>query len=90
MKGLMLVKKIKGKVIEIYIPRQNMNSGVSDLLNEIKICYRISSEAGIIEVAENYSELLEDIEKGDDVVVTKKILSGKYCIDIEPLGKEEI
>ena len=82
------MKKIRGKVKEIFIPRQSMNGGVLDLLDDIKICYKIDSEVGPIEVVENYNELIAEIEKGDEVVITKKILSGKFCIDIEPLQDE--
>ena len=78
-----------GKVKEIYIPKQNMNKGLLNLLDDIKICYRIEAEVGMIEVVENYNELIAEIEKGDDIVVIKQIVSGKFFIDIEPLYEEE-
>ena len=71
------MKKLSGRVVEVFIP-DNMNQEVG---------FRVETNEGIKEIIEEQDEYNAKILREDNVIVTEQIIDGKYFIDIE-LGEE--
>ena len=68
-----------GKVIEVFIPKENN----SDIMNSKKIGFKIQLENDEVTVIEEQDEYNCKILRNDLVTVTKQIVSEKEFISIE-------
>ena len=71
------MKKLSGRVVEVFIP-DNINQEVG---------FRVETNEGIKEIIEEQDEYNAKILREDNVIVTEQIIDGKYFIDIE-LGEK--
>lgn len=77
------MKKTKGKVIEVFIPEEYIESKLIDIMYRTQIGFKVQTEEGIKEVIEEQNEFNAEIMKDDIVVITEQIIDGIYFIDIE-------
>ena len=52
------MKRIKGKVIEVYIPEEYKNGNLLDVMDRTNIGFKVLTEEGIKEVEEEYDDPL--------------------------------
>ena len=63
------MKRIKGKVIEVYIPEEYKNGNLLDVMDRTNIGFRVLTEEGIKEVEEEQTEANVEIRKDDRVLI---------------------
>ena len=70
-----------GKVIEVFIPNgENIDSN--------KIGFKVMLDATIIEIIQEQNDINASLMKGDSVLITKQVITGKEFIDIEGVYDE--
>ena len=67
------MKKLKGKVIEVFIPDGNNR----------EIGFRVETNEGIKEIIEEQNEYNAQILREDEVILTEQVIDNHYFIDIE-------
>ena len=67
------MKKLKGKVIEVFIPDDNNK----------EIGFRVETSEGVKEIREKQDEYNVGILREDKVVLTEQVIDNHYFIDIE-------
>ena len=77
------MKKITGKVIEVFIPKQYKNGDLLDIMDRTNIGFKVMTDEGMKEIIEEADEYNSMIMKDDIVVITEQNISGKDYIDIE-------
>ena len=67
------MKRLKGKVIKIFIPDGNNR----------EIGFRVETSEGIKEIIEEQNEYNAQILREDEVILTEQVIDNHYFIDIE-------
>ena len=67
------MKKLNGKVIEVFIPDDNNK----------EIGFRVETSEGVKEIREKQDEYNVGILREDKVVLTEQVIDNHYFIDIE-------
>ena len=67
------MKKLNGKVIEVFIPDDNNK----------EIGFRVETSEGVKEIREEQDEYNVGILREDKVVLTEQVIDNHYFIDIE-------
>lgn len=83
------MKRIKGKVIEVYIPEEYKNGNLLDVMDRTNIGFRVLTEEGIKEVEEEQTESNVEIRKDDRVLIIEQTIDGDDFVDIVAYGGEE-
>lgn len=83
------MKRIKGKVIEVYIPEEYKNGNLLDVMDRTNIGFRVLTEEGIKEVEEEQTESNVEIRKDDGVLIIEQTIDGHDFVDIVADGGEE-
>ena len=81
------MKKLIGKVIEVFIPKEYKNNMLIDEMASNKIGFKVEIDENIIEIIEEQDEFNTDIYKDDLVVITKQAINDIEFIDIEKYGE---
>lgn len=74
-----------GQVIEVFIPKVYKNKNLLDIMDVNKIGFKIQTKDEVIEVICYQDETNANIYKGDYVLITNEIISGKKHFTIELL-----
>ena len=77
------MKRVFGKVVEVFIPEQYRNGGLLDVMDRTLIGFRVETDRGIKEVVQEQDEFNAEIMKDDMVMITEQVVDGNYFIDIE-------
>ena len=77
------MKKIIGKVVEVFIPEEYKNGILLDVMDRNNIGFRIDVDGKVQEYIYEQNDLNSKIMKGDIVLLIKQIISGKEFVDIE-------
>lgn len=77
------MKRLKGKVIEVFIPEEYINGELVDIMYRTQIGFKVQTEEGIKEIIETQNEFNAEIMKEDSVIITEQTIDGIYFIDIE-------
>ena len=80
------MKKIIGKVIEVYIPEQYKNNNLLDVMDRNLIGFKVMTEEGLKVVETEQNEENAAIMKKDIVEITEQTISNVDFIDIRPYG----
>ena len=83
------MKRIKGKVIEVYIPEEYKNGNLLDVMDRTNIGFKVLTEEGIKEVEEEQTESNVEIRKDDGVLIIEQTIDGHYFVYIVAYGGEE-
>ena len=67
------MKRLKGKVIKVFIPDGNNR----------EIGFRVETNEGIKEIIEEQNEYNAQILREDEVILTEQVIDNHYFIDIE-------
>lgn len=82
------MKKIIGKVTEVFIPLEYANDNLVDVMDRTKIGFKVMTDNGLEEVILEQNIDNAKIMKDDLVIITYQEISGKQFIDIELCGDE--
>lgn len=77
------MKKIIGKVVEVFIPEEYKNGILLDVMDRNNIGFKIDVDGVINEYIYEQNELNSKIMKEDIVLLIKQKISGKEFVDIE-------
>lgn len=77
------MKRLKGKVIEVFIPEEYINGELIDIMYRTQIGFKVQTVEGIKEIIETQNEFNAEIMKEDSVIITEQTIDGIYFIDIE-------
>lgn len=77
------MKKIIGKVVEVFIPEEYKNGILLDVMDRNNIGFKIDVDGVINEYIYEQNELNSKIMKGDIVLLVKQNISGREFVDIE-------
>jgi hypothetical protein len=80
------MKKIIGKVIEVYIPEQYKNNNLLDVMDRNLIGFKVMTEEGLKVVETEQNEENATIMKKDIVEIIEQTISNVDFIDIRPYG----
>lgn len=80
------MKKIIGKVIEVYIPEQYKNNNLLDVMDRNLIGFKVMTEEGLKIVETEQNEENATIMKKDIVEIIEQTISNVDFIDIRPYG----
>ena len=80
------MKKIIGKVIEVYIPEQYKNKNLLDVMDRNLIGFKVMTEEGLKVVETEQNEENAAIMKKDIVEIIEQTISNVDFIDIRPYG----
>lgn len=83
------MKRIKGKVIEVYIPEEYKNGNLLDVMDRTNIGFKVLTEEGIKEVEEEQTESNVEIRKDDGVLIIEQTIDGHDFVDIVAYGGGE-
>lgn len=83
------MKRIKGKVIEVYIPEEYKNGNLLDVMDRTNIGFKVLTEEGIKEVEEEQTESNVEIRKDDRVLIIEQTIDEHDFVDIVAYGGEE-
>lgn len=75
------MKEEYGKVLEVYIPDDNIESQ--------KIGFKIDIDGKIENIVQDQDEFNSNIYRDDSVLIRRDKISGKEIIDIELVGEED-
>lgn len=82
------MERIVGKIIEVYIPKQYKNGNLLDVMDRTNIGFKVKVGDEILAIEEEQDDINCKLLKGDTVLITKQVISGKEFIDIECLGDD--
>ena len=80
------MKRIIGKVIEVYIPEQYKNNNLLDVMDRNLIGFKVMTEEGLKVVETEQNEENAAIMKKDIVEIIEQTISNVDFIDIRPYG----
>ena len=80
------MKRIIGKVIEVYIPEQYKNNNLLDVMDRNLIGFKVMTEEGLKVVETEQNEENATIMKKDIVEIIEQTISNVDFIDIRPYG----
>ena len=80
------MKKIIGKVIEVYIPEQYKNNNLLDVMDRNLIGFKVMTEEGLKVIETEQNEENASIMKKDIVEIIEQTISNVDFIDIRPYG----
>ena len=80
------MKKIIGKVIEVYIPEQYKNNNLLDVMDRTTIGFKVMTKDGLKIVETEQNEENASIMKKDIVEIIEQTISNVEFIDIRPYG----
>lgn len=80
---MIIVNKITGKVIEVFIPNEYKNGNLLDVMDRTNIGFKVETSEGIKEIITELNELNAKILKNDLVTILEQTISGKDFVDIE-------
>ena len=83
------MKKIIGKVIDIYIPNQYKNNNLLDVMDRTYITFKIMTDSGLREITIEQNEENANIMKNDLVEIIEQTITGKDFVDIRLYGGED-
>ena len=83
-----MMEKLIGKIIEVYIPDEYKNGNLLDVMDTFKIGFKILVNDEVIDIEEEQNDINASLMKGDFVLITKQVISGKEFIDIEGVYDE--
>lgn len=77
------MKQELGKVIEVFIPQENKDNKLIDVMDTKNIGFKVMTDNGIKEIIQEQNEFNSNIMKNDTVLITEQTISNKKFIDIE-------
>lgn len=80
---MIIVNKITGKVIKVFIPNEYKNGNLLDVMDRTNIGFKVETSEGIKEIITEQNELNAKILKNDLVIIIEQTISGKDFVDIE-------
>lgn len=80
---MIIVNKITGKVIEVFIPNEYKNGNLLDVMDRTNIGFKVETSEGIKEIITEQNELNAKILNNDLVAILEQTISGKDFVDIE-------
>ena len=80
---MIIVNKITGKVIKVFIPNEYKNGNLLDVMDRTNIGFKVETSEGIKEIITEQNELNAKILKNDLVAILEQTISGKDFVDIE-------
>ena len=80
------MKKIIGKVIEVYIPEQYKNGNLIDVMDRTTIGFKVMTQDGLKIVETEQNEETASIMKKDIVEIIEQTIYNVDFIDIRPYG----
>lgn len=82
------MERMIGKIIEVYIPEQYKNGNLIDVMDRTNIGFKVKVNDEIVVIEDEQDDINCRFLKGDTVLITKQVISGKEFIDIEYLGED--
>lgn len=82
------MKKLVGKVVEVFIPKEYKCNQEIDIMESNKLGFHILIDQEIYEFIVEQNEINSIILKDDQVIVRIQNISGKEFVDIEKDGDE--
>ena len=76
------MKKIIGKVIEVFIPEQYKNGLLLDEMDRTNIGFKVMCEEGLKEIIVEANDINSEIRKDDMVLIIEQYISKKHFVDI--------
>ena len=76
------MKKIIGKVIEVFIPEQYKNGLLLDEMDRTNIGFKVMCEEGLKEIIVEANDINSEIRKDDMVLIIEQDISKKHFVDI--------
>ena len=77
------MKRLVGKVIDVFIPEQYKNGNLLDIMDRTNIGFIVETDEGIKEIIVEQDEFNTDIIINDKVLITWQNILGKDYVDIE-------
>lgn len=82
------MKKLIGRVTQVFIPDEYVNNNLVDIMDRTKIGFKVMTDNGLLEVILEQNIDNAKIMKDDLVIITYQEISGRQFIDIELCGEE--
>ncbi len=76
------MKKIIGKVIEVFIPKQYKNGLLLDEMDRTNLGFKVMCEDGLKEIIVEANDINSEIRKDDMVLIIEQDISKKHFVDI--------
>lgn len=76
------MKKIIGKVIEVFIPEQYKNGLLLDEMDRTNLGFKVMCEDGLKEIIFEANDINSEIRKDDMVLIIEQDISKKHFVDI--------
>ena len=76
------MKKIIGKVIEVFIPEQYKNGSLLDEMDRTNLGFKVMCEEGLKEIIVEANDINSEIRKDDMVLIIEQDISKKHFVDI--------
>lgn len=76
------MKKIIGKVIEVFIPKQYKNGLLLDEMDRTDLGFKVMCEEGLKEIIVEANDINSEIRKDDMVLIIEQDISKKHFVDI--------
>lgn len=76
------MKKIIGKVIEVFIPKQYKNGLLLDEMDRTNLGFKVMCEDGLKEIIVEANDINSEIRKDDMVLIVEQDISKKHFVDI--------
>ena len=76
------MKKIIGKVIEVFIPKQYKNGLLLDEMDRTNLGFKVMYEDGLKEIIVEANDINSEIRKDDMVLIIEQDISKKHFVDI--------
>lgn len=76
------MKKIIGKVIEVFIPKQYKNGLLLDEMDRTNLGFKVMCEEGLKEIIVEANDINSEIRKDDMVLIIEQDISKKHFVDI--------
>ena len=76
------MKKIIGRVIEVFIPEQYKNGLLLDEMDRTNLGFKVMCEEGLKEIIVEANDINSEIRKDDMVLIIEQDISKKHFVDI--------
>lgn len=76
------MKKIIGKVIEVFIPKQYKNGLLLDEMDRTNLGFKVMCEDCLKEIIVEANDINSEIRKDDMVLIIEQDISKKHFVDI--------
>lgn len=77
------MQKVKGKVLEIFIPEEYKDGHLLDIMERSNIGFKILTADGVVEYITEINDTNANILKDDIVIVTTRVIDNHEFIDID-------